>query len=220
MYTITNIIFILIILTVIISICIDQFNIRKRKTIEIIKLNRSITDRAFMLRHFVAYFGCSILIFYENQKFYNLLKDFYVSNAFQLFNYDFLESLSGYFRQNNMIREYYYIVAHQGMLLIMKYGIILLIFQSIINLIGLQKSIVYETGILVNNRIITWDKINDFKWSNDYKKKLFGKSEYCNLTIMLSRTHYIISKAKLSVNRNDKEVVNGFLKKYISKASN
>jgi len=80
-----------------------------------------------------------------------------------------------------------------------------------------QKTVIYETGILVNAEIINWNKIIDYKWSKVYKSKIVDKGEYYNLILTLPKIYDLNYEIKLRVNYNYRDMVDDILKRYTNK---
>ena len=148
-----------------------KFNKRNRINEEIIYLNTNLYNFIFGFLYLISLIIWLILLKIEIQEVDYLLKQDYVSNVFQLLNFEYLENLRKYFYDNSMIMKNYYIVYFLKQLPYMLFWTNFSLWMSILFFYkGYQKNIIYETGILVNSAIIDWNKIIDYKWSNIYKK--------------------------------------------------
>ncbi len=200
------------------QICKIKFNKRNRINEEIIYLNKNLYNFIFGLANFICAIASIICFIYEAQDIYKLLKVDYISNVFQLLNFEFMEELREYFFENTMIIQLYHIVKflNNAPNLIFWFNfnlwISILFFYK-----GFQKNIIYETGILFNSAIIDWNKIIDYKWSNVHKKRILDKGEYYNLVLILPKFYDLNHEVKLRVNYNDRDNVDDILKKYTNK---
>ncbi|MBP1925101.1 hypothetical protein J2Z76_000958 [Sedimentibacter acidaminivorans] len=195
-----------------------EFNKRNRINEEIIYLNKNLYNFIFGLANFICAIASITCFIYEAQDIYRLLKIDYISNVFQLLNFEFMEELREYFFQNTMITQLNHIVnfLNNAPNLIFWFNfnlwISILFFYE-----GFQKNLIYKKGILVNSAIIDWNKIIDYKWSNVYKRRIFDKGEYYNLVLTLPKFYDLNHEVKLRVNYNDRDKVDDILKKYTNK---
>lgn len=185
-----------------------------------IVLNRSLIHLTFGLIWVVICITWSILFIYRFQEVYHLLNEDYISSGFQLLNVKYLESLRNYFYDNSMVTHLATTVYYQNNLLNIMTWIIGSLCISILYLyIGWQKNVIYKNGMLINGRILNWNRVIDFKWSDTYGKRLFEKCEYYNLILTLPKLKLLKldNEIKIRVNYDDREVVNNILKEYTSK---
>lgn len=208
-----------IVLFTVIYIIKNHFDRKQRKSKEIIRLNRSLTNLLFSFFWF-AFFIIFLFIFIKNaQKVYHLLNQDYINNIFQLINVEYLKSLRMHFYENSMLMELSVIAYYQSNLLNMLTWIIgsFCIFILHIN-IGGQKNTIYEDGLMINGKIVNWKDITNYKWSNDYRKRLFKEEKYYKLIITLPKWKLsdLENKVKLLVDYEDKGLVNDIFEKHIN----
>lgn len=208
-----------IVLFTIIRISKNQLDRKQRKNKEIIRLNRSLTNLTFGFIWVVFFIIWSSIFVNGAQKVYQLLNEEYINSIFQLLNVEYLKSLRRYFYENSMLMQLSVIAYYESNLLNMLTWIIGSFCVSILHFhMGGQKNAIYENGVLVNGKIVNWQEITNYKWSNDYKERLFKAEKYYDLIITLPKWKIcdLDNKVKLQVNYDDKGSVDDILKKHVN----
>lgn len=180
------ILIIIIVLITILPIFKKIFNNKTITGIGIIKLNRNLYHIVIGFGYFISFIIFLYLSILESQNIYNLLKVEYL---------DFYRG-SLPFNLFMTIFSLCYTIYY---------------FNS-----WFQKDLICENGMIVDGNFIDWSEAVDYKWSNAYEKKIFYKGKYHNLIIILPKLLRLEREYKLIVNYDDRELVDGILKKHIN----
>ncbi|MCC5910918.1 MAG: hypothetical protein JJT76_10830 [Clostridiaceae bacterium] len=205
-----------IIIFTVINIFKYEFDRKRRKNKEIIRLNRSLTNLTVGFIWSVLFIIWSTIFINNAQKLYQLLNEEYIDSVFELLNVEYLRSLRRYFYENLMLTELNTIAYYESNF----FGIVTWIIASFsLSVLYLQrgwhKNIIYENGVLINGKIIDWNEIINYEWGNGYKERLFKDERYYELKVTLPKSKLwdLDNKVKLKVNYDDKGLVDDIFKK-------
>lgn len=149
-------------LVICIVILKSQIYRRRRKGEEIIRLNRSSRFLVYGSVEFLLFLILLILFINNAYDVYQKLNGVYISSVFQLLNIQYLESLRKYFFENSMLIELTTIVFYQKSLINTLFAIFGVFTISMFDFyIGWQRNIIYDNGILLNDKIVDWHKVTD-----------------------------------------------------------
>jgi len=199
-----------------INIFKDEFDRKRRKNKQILRLNRSLTKLTYGFIWAVLFIIWSTLFINNAQKLYQLLNEEYLDSIFQLLNVEYLRNLRAYFYKNSMLIQLSVIAHYESNFFRMLIWIIGTFCLTISHFQrGWQKNVIYEDGVLVSGKIIKWDEVINYKWANDYKKSLFKDVKYYELTITLPKLKLfdLDNKVNIQVNCDDQGLVDGIFKK-------
>ncbi|NBG86875.1 hypothetical protein [Isachenkonia alkalipeptolytica] len=205
------------ILLTIISVLKINVDRKQREDQELIRLNRNTTDLIMGFIWTALFIVWSAVFSYIALNVYQGLSEEYMDSFSQLFDIEYLSSLRLYFSENLMLSELSTIAYLENNFFMMLSWMIGTLCLSIIFIHrGLQKNKIYKNGILVNNKFVNWEKVNNYEWSKIYEKSLFKKNKYYELIVSLPEAKLWNSKNKvnLEVDYNNKERVENMLKKY------
>jgi len=210
---------VLIVLFTVSSIIKDKKDRDKRKSKEIVQLNKIIHDFILTLLWFIIFIIWLYLLISKSIKVYQLLGKEYINSLFQLFDTRYLQSLVGHFSEKLMLVELSTVAFYEGSLLNMIFWIILAFCNTASHFYrALNQNIFYTDGIFKSGRLIKWDKVVEYKWSKAYENKLFNKGKYYTLLINLGKSKFldIHDNIEIRVPHNQKDLVNNILKEYIT----
>lgn len=133
---------------------------------------------------------------------YNYLKD-YLDNAFQLLDYQYVQSLNGHFIE----RGFFHFLAfdYLGITFFSIFWIIDLLVKATIDFYMGGKDIkIYNGGMFISEKFYLWNEIASIKWSAH--ESFFKKEKYYKLAL---------SSISIIVKHEDKDSVNDILIKFI-----
>lgn len=110
---------------------------------------------------------------------YNYLK-YYLDNAFQLLDYQYVQSLNGHFIE----RGFFHFLAFDYIKIMMSGTLwsIYFLFKAAIDFFMGNKDIkIYNDGIFISENFYTWNEIASIKWST--YKSFFKKEKYYKLAL-------------------------------------
>ncbi len=189
----------------------------KEQELLVINKNLSLSNLNISLIWFLLFIVWSILFITSFKETYDLLNKDYLNSIFQLFNFQYLEELRRYFFDNNLIRELsttvYYLYKVLNMLTWTIGTLCISIFHFYTRS---QNNVIYEKGILNNGKMLSWDKIIHYSWSDYYQRKVFQKGRYYDLILTLPKVKLIEfdNEIKIRIDYDLKERVNEILEKY------
>lgn len=197
------------------DITVSRIRIRKRKDSEIIVLNKKLSIMGLI------YLGLLILwIFLAAKNFlevYRILKKDYIDSVFQMFDLQYMESISEGFLNN---KEYYMHLETSYYLSSMTkrlYWMALTLSMCVTCFYrGVLGTIIYEEGISVSDVFHKWEKFEGYYSCGPYKKS-FNEETYYKFIFKLPKFYDLDKTLVLNVDSEDKDAVEKAVSLYVLK---
>lgn len=195
------------------DIIVSRVRMRKRKDSEIIALNRKLSIMGLI------YLGLFIFwIFLATKNFlevYRLLKKDYLGSVFQMFDLQYMESISeGFLSHKEYVKHIqtsYYLSSMTRKLYWLVFTLSMCVTYFYRGAVG---NIIYKEGITVNDIFYKWEKFKGYYWCGPYKRTL-KEGNYYKLLFKLPKFYDMENELVLNIDCKDKEAVDKAIAVYV-----